>query len=226
MDALERKSWALSLAIHAALVLSSLFSFGVPILALRSAAHPPPPTPATPSRGEVVLAPEVVGSGGMPVLPSLPALAAQPSVITPAATSFAGEIRSRGMSPSLSSPVVLPQASTQPTPLSDALRGQQANPALSREAANRATAADHLDFLVYNAFPRLWRGYATQITNRRLVIEVIADERGVIRRAALFHCTTGVPELDRAIADWLVEQGTSLPRLPAGQALRFAVALP
>ena len=226
MDAIERKSWVLSLAIHVAVVLSSWFSFGIPVLALRSAANQPPAAPAAPTLGEVVLAPDSATAGGMATLPSLPPLAGQPTVITPAATSFAGELRSRGSSPSRTAPVALPQATAPATPLSDALRGQHANPALSREAANRATAADHLDFLIYGAFPRLWRGYATQLTNRRLVIEVIADERGVIRRAALFHCTTGVSELDRAITDWLVEQGTSLPRLPAGQALRFAVALP
>lgn len=224
MDAIARKSWLLSFAVHAVLVLVSLFGFRLPVPAPRAPASPPP-VPAAATGGEIVLAPDAAfPASPHAVLP--PLTASLPTSIAPAATSFPGRFTSRGDHSDRSAPVALPQASAATTPLSDALRGQQTNPALSREAANRATAADHLDFLIYHAFPRLWRGYATQLTNRRLIIEVIADERGIIRRATLFHCTTGVPDLDRALADWLVEQGTSLPRLPAGQALRFSVRLP
>jgi len=230
MDAIEKKSWVLSVAIHAALVLMSLFSFGVPVLALRSAANSLPPIPPDSQRhGEVVLAPDSTASAALGGLPPLPPLSGQPApsadVIQPAETSFPGNDRSRGDRPGHVAPVELPRASM-PSPLSDALRGQHSNPSLSVDAASRAAAADHVDFLVNYHYPRLWRGYASQITNKLLVIEVVADERSIIRKAALFHCTTGVPELDRAICDWLVEQGTSLPRLPAGQALRFAVNLP
>jgi hypothetical protein len=229
MDSIERKSWALSLAIHVALVLISLFGIGIPVLALRSASPPPQPVPAPRATGEVVLAPESV-DGGSGSLPPLPSLSASPlrgiQAIVPAPTNFPGKERSRGDSPGQRAPVELPQASAAPTPMSDALRGQHANPQLSAEAANRATAADHIDFIIKRAYPKLWRGFATQITNRNLFIEIIADERGIIRQANLFHCTTGVPDLDRAITDWLVQQGTNVPRLPAGQPLRFVVVLP
>ena len=232
MDAIERKSWVLSLVIHAALVVVSLFGIGLPVLALRSASSSPPPPPQVSAphvSGDIVLAPESVdgGSGSLPPLPSLSA-SSSPDVqaIAPAPTNYAGNEHSRGDQTRHRAPVDLPQASAVPTPLSDALRGQRENPQLSIEAANRATAADHIDFIINRAYPRLWRGFATQITNKRLIIEVIADERGIIRRASLFHCTTGVADLDRAITDWLVQQGTSVPKLPAGQALRFIVVLP
>jgi hypothetical protein len=122
--------------------------------------------------------------------------------------------------------VLLPQAEAVATPLGDALRGQRSNPRLSAEAASRATGADHLDYIIGEAYRRLWRGYASQITNRILVIEVEADGTGTVHRAGLFHCTTGVPELDRAITAWLVQEEVNLPRLLAGQVLRFVVVLP
>jgi hypothetical protein len=231
MDTIERKSWGLSLAIHVALVVVSLFSFRLPAWSSRSASPPLPPAPtAAQHSGEVVLAPDAASGEGLGAFPALPPLSGQPApsadVIVPASTSFPGKERSRGDRPGRSAPVDLPKASALSTPTMDALLGQRSNPTLSKDAANRATAADFVDFKVKQHYSEKWKGYASQITNRSLVVELVADEHAVIRRAALFHCTTGVADLDRAICDWLVEERTNLPPIPAGQALRFVVVLP
>ena len=82
----------------------------------------------------------------------------------------------------------------------------------------------HLEGRLVSTYHARWRSYATQISNRTLVVELEVDRRGFVQRARLFECSTGSPELDRAIEAWLAEKGMSL-RVTSGT-FYFLVRLP
>lgn len=235
MDRITRRSAYVSLTLHGALAAASLIAFGSP---------PPPPPPARiPSAGmpaapppapadlaplsiaaeDAVLAPapqRLPGlTPGSPPLPPLPIVRATP-------TDRQGGERSRGGGgPDRRAAVDLPTAEGG-SPALRAARSAHRNPALTHEQDMLATAQQFLDGSISRAYHRRWRGYATQISNRRLVVWVVVDQRRRVQRGGLYQCSTGSPELDRAIEGLLFEKDFGLPPIAPGVTTWFQVTLP
>lgn len=158
-----------------------------------------------------------LGRGSAP-LPPLPVVRATP-------TDRQGGTRSRGSTGPDPSPVDLPTVNSE-SPALRALRGIHANPALSHEQDMLATAQWHLENRIVGAYRSYWRGYASQVSNRRIVVWVVADERRRVQRGGLYQCTTGSSDLDRAIEALLLKKDFGLPPIAPGVMTWFQVTLP
>ena len=231
MDRVTRRSGYVSLVLHGVLVAASLFAFGPPPPpppppARVPDASAPPPTPAQVLAPLGVAAKDAVPPASAPRLPQLGPESSPPPlpIVLPMPTDRQGGGRSRGKAGPDPAPVDLPTAAGE-SPMLRALRGIHTNQSLSHEQDMQATAQSHLQKRLVDAYRSRWRAYATQVSNRTLVVELVVDRRGRVQRGRLFQCTTGSPDLDRAIEAWLMEKDFGLPPIAPGM-LWFLVTLP
>ena len=236
MDRVTRRSGYVSLVLHGVLVAASLFALGpppppappparAPAAAAQSDAAQPKPSPTLAPLN--IAAEDAVLSPPAPRLPQLGAgSAALPPlpIVRATATDRQGTGRSRGRTGSDPAPVDLPTAAGE-SPTLRALRGTHSNPSLKHEQDMQATAQAHLQKRLVDTYHARWRPYATQISNRTLVIELVVDRRGRVQRGRLFQSPTGSPDLDRAIESWLMEKDFGLPPITP-ETLWFQVTLP
>jgi hypothetical protein len=235
MDRVDRRSALASLALHGLLVGGSLVALGGP---------PPPPRPQpapprVPTAPSAQPAPTPLAPLGIPVedavvrmpsrLPTLGPGALPPPplpVVRHRASDFPGKQASQGRAKSGSAAVDLPELpSEQSAPATE--NGQRSSAALREELRRINDAAGFLTIAIENQYRAAWRGYATQMTNRDLVIQVEVDPRGIVVSGGRFAgSTTGCTQLDEAIDRWLATTGIRLPRIPSGVAHYFAVRLP
>ena len=88
------------------------------------------------------------------------------------------------------------------------------------------TARSYLEIQLDRAWRTRWWRWGSQVANRRLVVWAEVDRSGKVLRGGLFRSSTGVAELDRAIAHWLTSEGLVLPAIEPGVTHRFLLSLP
>jgi len=233
IDRVTRRSALASLILHGVLVVAALVALG-----------PPPPLPPPDRAPDTVPAPDaapraadlppllVAQSAAQPLsAPRLPDLTPGVNllpplpIIRPTATERPGDQRSRGRAGADRAPVDLPATDAE-SPTLRALRGMTTNPRLSHDQDMQATAQWHIENRIVRAYRSTWRSYTTQVSNRQLVIWVVADEHRRVLRGGLFQCSTGAPDLDRAIEGLLRQKDFVLPPIVPGVTTYFLVTLP
>jgi hypothetical protein len=239
MDAITKRSAAVSTAIHAVLVVIAFWGSSngrstqpQPTLQVEKT---PPPSEAPKRDSELILVPEsVVGDGESSDLPALPSLSekqyapdldrpAGATVITPGGTERPGRADSSGKRVgSLLEDVDLPSSDRSEQTLSAQLHRRAESQDMDRAARIRRTAATHLDGRLYSVYRDHWRRFDQAIVNRQIVVSLTVDSRGLVLDANLAN-STGVAELDRLIELWLKKPGLGLPPLQAGVPHYFLV---
>lgn len=223
MDGTDRRAWSISLVLHGVLVAVSL-------IRLASDDVQPPADTATPIPEAPTTAPLILAEDafvplplGQPLpdrpLPEAPILRAT-SLAPQAAEASPGQIRAKAEPPTQT------QWDAQATPILDALRGQARSAPRDWDEDNRRTTATTLQIFIENTFRTRWTGLRTRITRRDLVLWLRVDSAGRITDGGLFHCSTGLPDLDRGIERWLTTEVTGLPRIEAGIEHFVRVELP
>lgn len=229
IDPLTRKAWLLSVVIHAVVVAISVIG----LFPRRSPPPPPQTTPVAPlpeqadDLGALILAEDSFAPP--PPAPALADLPLSPTVVPLAAASLApaGREASRGSSGDARAPLALPPLAAPATPELDALRTRMSAPRPRDWGEdNRRNAATSLQIFIENAFWERWRGHATRITNRTLVLWLETGSDNRILRGGLFRSSTGVEELDRAIEAWLVSGVVGLPPIDAASIHYVRITLP
>jgi hypothetical protein len=220
MDAVDRRAFTVSLVIHGVLIAVTLIGI-----------HPrgpeaPIPEPST------VLAPAPAAQEDLgftlaedafavvPAAPTLPALGARPlseRILHATPMLPPGPLTSRGSSGTQTQNLRLPESTAATNSELTALQARLSTPrAVDSAEDNRRNAATSLQIFLENAFQRQWRQQATRITNRTLVIWIETNRANQIERGGLYHCTTGVADLDLAIDRWLVSGTIGLPPITPG----------
>jgi hypothetical protein len=239
MDAITKRSAAISTAIHATLIVIAFWGAQDGPLRQSQLTHQVEETPALPEApkrdSELILVPEsVVGDGESSDLPALPLLSEKQyvlgmdrppgaTVITPGSTERPGRADSAGKrSGSLLEDVDLPTSDRSEQTLSAQLHRRTESQDMDRAGRIRRTAATHLDGRLYSMYRDHWRRFDQAIVNRQIVVCVTVDSRGLVLDAGLAN-STGVTELDRLIELWLKKPGLGLPPLQAGVPHYFMV---
>jgi hypothetical protein len=231
MDRVDRRSLAVSTALHALVATATLIGSAAsapPQLELPQAA-PPPQTSAT----EVILTPEREASSAASAQdPALPTLGARDlptfdvPVIAPSPTGLPDGAGSRGRGGNATAKLELPSVGGIEDSLSKELRARTSSPALDAETDREVTAANFIDIQLRRARPK-WRAFEADMTNRLLVLRVRVDAQGRVVEALLDPSnprnTTGVQALDRTIEAWAAT--LSLPPIAADHPHRFLLSL-
>lgn len=238
IDRLTRRALTISLGVHAALLLATFVAFG-PSDPTRPPEPPRPmPAPARPAPTAKPMAPAPAPTVRaedriQPAAGPLPALGPgghPPTVVSHRPTDrMAGTTTTRGRDGEGDAPAVLPAATPGQAPTLAALQGRTRNVRLDDELVRLQTARTMIELAARAEYRRTWSTHSTRITRRDLIVWVQLDARGYVLRGGLFHCSTGVAEVDAAIGRWLNAAGEDrirLPSLPTGVTHHLELRLP
>jgi len=237
MDKITSRSFYASVLIHVVVVVVSLFGFfpssapqTPPVTQIPAPAVAPKSAEKTPALAPLILAEDsFLSANPPPSLPPLPAPKQATSVtpLIPLPMTPTGPVLSRGTTGDRNAPLALPPADGPATPALDALRTRMSSPRTTDwdEDARRTTAMS-LQIFIERAFWEKWRGHATRITNRTLVLWLRSGARNRVVDGGLFQCSTGVPDLDRAIEAWLVSGELGLPAIDTASIYYIRIKLP
>lgn len=223
MDGTDRRAWLSSLVLHGILVAAALIH-------VAGGDPPPPPAVAVPAPETPATAPLILAEDAFVPLPQSQPLPDRPLPEAPIlrATSLAprADEASSGQLHTEPEPPTPARWDARATPILDALRGQARSAPRDWDEDNRRTAATTLQIFIENTFRARWSGLRTRISRRDLVLWLRVDAGGRITGGGLFHCSTGLADLDRAIERWLTTEVAGLPRIEAGIEHFVRVELP
>lgn len=240
MDNVERRAWMISLILHGGLVLVTLIGFGggptnpplpplppLPEMVDRPEAIKKTPPPAALPELEMVLAEDAV----LPVtadvaLPALPLGQASVPILMPSSLAPKAKEASAGTDHTLPD-IVKSGAEVATLPTLETIRAKRsaALPA-NWEEDNRRTAATTLQMFLEQKFWQQWRALSTRISQRDLVLWIETDSTNHIARGGLFHCSTGLEDLDRSIEHWLTHSLVGLPPVAPNTTHYIRIRLP
>ncbi len=232
IDPLTRSAWLMSVIIHAVVVLIATIGLfprrSPPPQPPQEQAMPAAPAPdKTDAFGDLILAEDSFAAP--PSATTLPAAPLPPGIVPMVPTSMARPDRdtSRGQSGTQRSDIALPPLDAPPTPELERIRSRMSARAATDWAEDRRrTTAQAFDMMLDRAYRAQWRHFATRITNRDLVFWLQTDHLGHVTQGGLFHSTTGVEELDRAITHWLLHGDLQLPPIDAASIEYIRIRLP
>lgn len=245
MDKITSRSLYASVVIHGVVVVVSLFGLfppstptspaviAIPVPAV--AEKPAEKSAEQPREKPPVLAPLILAEDSFlpasapPSLPPLPAPKQLTSVtpLIPLPMTPVGRELSRGTSGDRNAPLALPPSDGPATPTLNAVRTRMSSPPATDWAEDaRRTTATSLQIFIERAFWTKWRSHATQVTNRTLVLWLRSGSGNHVVEGGLFQCTTGVPDLDRAIEAWLVSGELGLPAIDTASIYYIRIKLP
>jgi hypothetical protein len=240
IDHLTRRSALISTIVHATLVVAVWWTNrGDSPEPSPTQAVPVPPTVLSPAEPDAGAAIEVVsgddGPGAALRSPPLPPLdradhhrpmppMTDPALVVPLPTGRAERDPAVGRGLGSVRELDLPVSDLPAATALDATRARGAAPDLDHVMRMRQTARDHLDGRLRAAYRAHWRRFATQIAVWKLIVRITVDARGRVVDAGLEN-STGAPELDRLIENWLRRGDIGMPPIPPGVPQRFLVSL-
>jgi outer membrane biosynthesis protein TonB len=236
MDRITRHSAIISTALHASLVAMAFWPRGCGCSLIPPAppqVSPPPPAgrsaPPRPPTRLILASPTRNGDPPLPLLgqrglPPLPKNDAQ--VISPAPTDRQGGKRSRGDRGQVAADANLPRLQTRGDDLIGQMQAKRtSNATMTLEEERLHDSQQFLNNQLILQIDRRWRHLLRRVTEWRLIIEVVVDENSDVVSAHLGN-STGSPDLDRVIDDWLRTTRFGFPHIPPGVSFPFLVIIP
>jgi outer membrane biosynthesis protein TonB len=239
MDRITQRSAVVSTTLHALLVALAFWPRGC------GCSHTPPSAaamlekPVQPTEPARAVTPPTASSRLIavprpaPVDPPLPALddtalpplPVDPGQLITAASSGGGTDTARGKGGTTSAPVKLPALAPEANDLTAQLRARRTtNQQMDAEQANLHASHDLIERRLRDQIDHVWRHLKPRMREHRLVVEVVVQADGAVK-ARLVN-SSGAPELDRLVDDWLRNAGLQLAPMRVGMPYPFLVVIP